>query len=149
VSGDSFTPLQLFFLRRYSPGQALAASMKLSVSLQLLDLGLLVRVINSSQGHYLHTNTEKRNHNANTKHLCPDWASEDSSCFRPLGYPDRLASERAKTVHASDRSATLTGLLPLYPRKDARCSHWMGSWMAPKSSLVAVEKRETLALPGI
>jgi hypothetical protein len=36
-------------------------------------------------------------------------ASEDSSCLRPLGYRDRLASERAKTVHALDRSATVTG----------------------------------------
>jgi hypothetical protein len=39
-------------------------------------------------------------------------ASEDSSCFRPLGYRDRLASERAKTVHASDRSATVSGMDP-------------------------------------
>jgi hypothetical protein len=37
-------------------------------------------------------------------------ASEDSSCLRPLGYPDQLASERAKTVHALDRSATVTGV---------------------------------------
>jgi hypothetical protein len=36
-------------------------------------------------------------------------ASEDSSCLRSLGYRDRLASERAKTVHALDRSATVTG----------------------------------------
>jgi hypothetical protein len=36
-------------------------------------------------------------------------ASEDNSCLRPLGYRDRLASERAKTVHALDRSATVTG----------------------------------------
>jgi hypothetical protein len=36
-------------------------------------------------------------------------ASEDSSCLRPRGYSDRLASEREKTVHALDRSATVTG----------------------------------------
>jgi hypothetical protein len=36
-------------------------------------------------------------------------ASEDSSCLRPLGYCDRLASERAKTVHALDCAATVTG----------------------------------------
>jgi hypothetical protein len=36
-------------------------------------------------------------------------ASEDSSCLRQLGYRDRLASERAETVHALDRSATVTG----------------------------------------
>jgi hypothetical protein len=39
----------------------------------------------------------------------PACASEDSSCLRPLGYRDRLASERAKTVHALDRSANVTG----------------------------------------
>jgi hypothetical protein len=64
------------FLWLYSPIQALAASMKLCVSLQLLDLGqsvgLLGRVISSSQGLYLYTNTEKRIHNINTKHPCPE-----------------------------------------------------------------------------
>jgi hypothetical protein len=36
-------------------------------------------------------------------------ASEDSSCLRPLGYCDRLASERATTVHALDRAVAVTG----------------------------------------
>jgi hypothetical protein len=36
-------------------------------------------------------------------------ATEDSSCLRLRGYCDRLASERAKTVHALDRAATVTG----------------------------------------
>jgi hypothetical protein len=36
-------------------------------------------------------------------------ASEDSSRLRPRGYRDRLASERAKAIHALDRSATVTG----------------------------------------
>jgi hypothetical protein len=75
--------------------------MKLSVSLQLLDLGqsvrLLGRVISSSQGLYLYTNTEKRAHNTNTKHLCSGilthgsgvGASEVNSCLTPLGYRDR------------------------------------------------------------
>jgi hypothetical protein len=53
----------LFFFWVYSPIQALVASMKLSGSLQLLDLGqtvgLLGRVISSSQGLCLYTNTEK------------------------------------------------------------------------------------------
>jgi hypothetical protein len=56
--------LCMFFLWLYSPIQTLAASMQLSVSLQLLDLGQLVgllgRVISSSQGLYLYINTEKR-----------------------------------------------------------------------------------------
>jgi hypothetical protein len=64
----------LFFLWLYSPIQALAASMKLSVSLQLLytgqSVGLLGRVISSSQGLYLYINTEKRTHNTNTKYTC-------------------------------------------------------------------------------
>jgi hypothetical protein len=34
-------------------------------------------------------------------------ASEDSSCLRPCGHCDRLASERAKTVHALDSAATV------------------------------------------
>jgi hypothetical protein len=59
--------LRFFFLWLYSPIHALAASMKLSVSLQLLDLGqsvgLLERVISLLQGLYLYTNTEKRAHN--------------------------------------------------------------------------------------
>jgi hypothetical protein len=73
-----------FFLWLYSPIQALAASMKLSISLQLLDLGqsagLLGWVISSLQGLYLYTNTEKRTHNTNTKHPCPEWDSNPQSC---------------------------------------------------------------------
>jgi hypothetical protein len=56
-------PVTVFFWL-YSQIHVLAASMNLSVLLQLLDLeqsvGLLGRVINSSQGLYLYTNTEKR-----------------------------------------------------------------------------------------
>jgi hypothetical protein len=71
--------------------------MKLSISLQLLDLGesvgLLGRVVSSS---HLYTNTEKRTHNTDTKHALsrirthgPDVrASEESSCIRPLGCRD-------------------------------------------------------------
>jgi hypothetical protein len=76
----------------YSPMQALAASMKISISLQLLDLGQLVgllgRVISLSQCLYLYTNT---------KHPCSEWdlnprsqrpLSEDSSGLRLLSYHD-------------------------------------------------------------
>jgi hypothetical protein len=91
-------PLWFFFLWLYSPIQALATSMKLSVSLQLLDLGqsvgLLGRVISSSQGFYPYTNTEKRTHNTNTKHPWPrrdlNPRSQRPSERRPLGYRDRL-----------------------------------------------------------
>jgi hypothetical protein len=58
---SNFIPLWL-----YRSIQALAASMNLPLSLQLLDLGqsagLLVWVISSSPGLYLYTNTEKRKH---------------------------------------------------------------------------------------
>jgi hypothetical protein len=36
-------------------------------------------------------------------------ASEDSSCLRPRSHCERLAFERAKTVHALDRAATVIG----------------------------------------
>jgi hypothetical protein len=52
-----------FFLWLYSPIQALSASMRLSFSLQLLDLeqsvGLLGRVISSSQNLYISINEIK------------------------------------------------------------------------------------------
>jgi hypothetical protein len=67
--------LYVFFFWLYNPIQALAASMKLSISLQLLDLGLSIglgRVIRSSQGLYLYINTEKLTYNTNTKHPCPE-----------------------------------------------------------------------------
>jgi hypothetical protein len=80
-----------FFLWLYSPTDALAASMTVSVSLQFLDLGqsvgILGRVISSLQGLYLYTNTQKRTH-----HPCPEWDS----------------NLRLKTVYALDRSAAVT-----------------------------------------
>jgi hypothetical protein len=59
--------------------------MKLSVSLQLLDLGqsvgLLGRVISSSQGLYQYINTENLTHNTNTKYPCPEWHSNSRSRY--------------------------------------------------------------------
>jgi hypothetical protein len=84
------------------------------------SVGLLGRRMNPSQSRYLHRTTQTQNKHTHNKHTCPrgirthdhsDRASEDSSRLRPLGYRDRLASERAKTVHALDRSATTTGHL--------------------------------------
>jgi hypothetical protein len=83
------------------------------------SVGLLGRVIGSSQGLYLNTGQQEHRkthtHTPNIHALSGIRthdhglrASEDSSCLRPLGYCDRLASERAKTVHALDRSATVT-----------------------------------------
>jgi hypothetical protein len=65
-------PLPSFFLWFYGPIWALAASMKLSVSLHLQLAEFLGRVTSSAQGVYLYTkNTEKRAHSTNTKHPCP------------------------------------------------------------------------------
>jgi hypothetical protein len=81
-------------------------------------VGLFGLGIRRSQGLYLHTeqhkhriNTHNTNIHASSGILTHDpsvRASEESSCLRPRGYCDRLASERAKTVHALDRAATVT-----------------------------------------
>jgi hypothetical protein len=87
------------------PPQWGAYSILWSVGLiyQFLDhsqtVGLLGRVISSSQGLYLNTgnpNTEKRTHTSNIHALIGTRthdpglrASEDSTCLRPLGYRDR------------------------------------------------------------
>jgi hypothetical protein len=93
--------IQFSFLWRYSPNFGLGLPpWNSSFHFGFLDLrqsvALLGRVISSSQGLYLYTNTEKRTHthtHTNTKHPCPKWDS----------------NPRAKTVHALDRSATVTG----------------------------------------
>jgi hypothetical protein len=70
-------PILVFNVQVTSLIQALAASIKLSVSPQLLDLGQSVElfrwVISLLQGLYLYTNTEKRTHNTDIKHPCPEW----------------------------------------------------------------------------
>jgi hypothetical protein len=99
----SYNMTFFFPLWLYSPIQALAASMKISVSLQLLEpgesVGLLGQVISSSQGLYLYTNTEKP-HTAQAINIHAQSEIE----------PTVPASTRTKTVHALDRSATETGL---------------------------------------
>jgi hypothetical protein len=64
-------------------------------------LGLLGMVMSLSQGLYLYTNTEKRTHTHTHKHYTSmPW----------VGFvPTIPASERAKTVHDLDGSATVTG----------------------------------------
>jgi hypothetical protein len=67
------------------------------------SIGLLGWVISSSQGLYLYKNTEKRTH---TKTL---------NIHALSGFePTIPASERAKTVRALDRSATVTGTINPY-----------------------------------
>jgi hypothetical protein len=64
----------------------------------LQTVELLGRVISSSQGLYLNTGQQKHRINTYT--------------------PTIPASERAKTVHALDRSATVTGLLNVSLQKE-------------------------------
>jgi hypothetical protein len=92
-----------FLLSRYSPNLGLGLPPWNSpFHFDYLDLrhslGLLGRVISSTQGLYLYTNTEKRTHTHKHQTSMP-WvgdsniwsrASEDSACLRPLGYRDRL-----------------------------------------------------------
>jgi hypothetical protein len=79
---NCFTKI-FFFLWRYSPNLGLdLPPWNSPFHFVFLDLrrsvGPLGRVISSSQGLYLHTNTEKRTH-TNTTHPCPDWDSNSRS----------------------------------------------------------------------
>jgi hypothetical protein len=76
-----------------------------SVSWSFLQtVGLLGRVISSSQGLYLNTGKHKQNNHIDTPnihalggiriHDLGFRASEDSACLRPLGYRDRLWLQR-------------------------------------------------------
>jgi hypothetical protein len=113
------TALRFFFL--YS------SLLGLGCFFQFLDVtqaaGLLGRGISPSQCLYLNTGQHKQNKHIYTPnihalsgirtHYHSVRAREDSLCLRALGYRDRLASARAKTVHALDRSATVTGAVEL------------------------------------
>jgi hypothetical protein len=93
-----------FFLWRYSPNLGLGlppwnSPFHFGFLYLRQTVGLLERVISSSQGLYLYTNTEKLTHTQtlNTHalseirtHDSGFGASEDSACLRPLGYRDRL-----------------------------------------------------------
>jgi hypothetical protein len=66
--------------------------------------GLLGRVISSSQGLFLNRGEHKHRINTYTQQTSMPWVG-----FEPM----ITASELAKTVHALDRSVTLTGLVSL------------------------------------
>jgi hypothetical protein len=91
-NNDSF--IYIFFSLALQFPWALASAF--SFMIILLTVGLLGRVISSSQSLYLSTQN-KYIHIPNIHALCGIWshdpdfrASEDSSCPRPLGYCDRL-----------------------------------------------------------
>jgi hypothetical protein len=98
--------LYYYFPWRYSPNLGLGLPPRNSLfHLGFLDLrqlvGLLGRAISSSQGLYLYTNTEKRTHTY-TQTL-------NINALSGIRTNDPIpASERAKTVHALDRSVTVT-----------------------------------------
>jgi hypothetical protein len=53
-----------------------------------------------------------------------------------------VASERAKTIHALDRSATVTGLCCFTPGERTPVTHWIGDWVRLRVVLDAVVKRK-------
>jgi hypothetical protein len=115
--------------------------MKLSVSLQLLDLGeavgLLGWVISSSQGLYLYTNTEKRTYNTNTKQPCPEEDSNPQS---------RRSRERRQFM--PDRSATVTGEQALLNRKLSGYDilMWYNIWRKFKHISMVIKMRSCLQI---
>jgi hypothetical protein len=71
----------------------------------LQSVGLLGRGINRSQGRFLHT--EQHKHSEYTHTHTHTHISMSSVGFEPM----ILVLERAKTVHALDRAATVTGTI--------------------------------------
>jgi hypothetical protein len=93
-----------FFLLLYSPLGPWPLLFSFMIILQ--TVGLLGRVISSSQGFYL--NTGQHTHRIN--------ASTHQTSMPFVGFePTIPASERAKTVHALDLSGTVTGILHMLP----------------------------------
>jgi hypothetical protein len=91
--------LRVFFSLLLQPHWGLASDFHFMIILQMV--GLLRRVISSSQGLYLNIWQHEHRINTHTKYPCLVWDSN----------PRSPASELAKTVHALDRSATVTGCL--------------------------------------
>jgi hypothetical protein len=94
---------RFFFHWLYSPLEPWPLIFGFMIILQ--TVGLLGRVISSKQGLYLNTGQHKHRINTYTHQT-----SMPCMRFEPM-IP---ASERAKTVHALDRSATVTGHEPNY-----------------------------------
>jgi hypothetical protein len=93
-----------FFFWLYNPPWALASDF-FSFMIIFQTVGLLWRVISSSQGPYLNTGKHKNRINTHTY----------QTSIPCVGFePTIPASEWAKTVHALDHSATLTSHLSFY-----------------------------------
>jgi hypothetical protein len=94
-----------FFLFFTGPTAPLSPGLWFSFMIILQTVGLLGRVISSSKGLYLNTGQHKHRINTythQTSMLC-------------VGFESTIpASERAKTVHALDRSDTVTGKILSY-----------------------------------
>jgi hypothetical protein len=87
-----------FFSLALQPPWALASSFSFMIILQTVRL--LRRVISPSQGLYLNTGQHKHRVNIYTHQTSIPWVGLE---------PTIPASQRTKTVHALDRSATVTG----------------------------------------
>jgi hypothetical protein len=101
--GELHHILTIFFHWLYSPLGLWPLMFSFMIILQ--TVGLLGRVITSSQGLYLNTGQHKHRINRYTYQT-----SVPCVGFEPM----ISASERAKTVHALDRSATVTGWVTNY-----------------------------------
>jgi hypothetical protein len=101
----------------------------------LQTVGLLGRVISSSQGLYLiYRTTQTQN-----KHI-----HQTSMPF--VGFePTIPASERAKTVHALDSSATVTGILRYYSTnfREGQGKTMKDPRPSPESGSIRVRRRES------
>jgi hypothetical protein len=98
----STAPVEFFFQWLYSPLGLWLLIFRFTIILQ--TVGLIGRVISSSQGLYL--NTRQHKHRINTYRY---QTSMPCVGFEPM-IP---VSKRTKTVHALDRSATVTGPVEL------------------------------------
>jgi hypothetical protein len=102
----------------------------LSVLWSFLEtVGLLGRVISSSQGFYLNTGQHKHRLNRYTH-------QKSMPCVE--FEPTIPASERAETVHALDRSVTVTGGMDFSPRFSAY------RMIVPYGTLIAHPRRDSL-----
>jgi hypothetical protein len=122
-----------FFLWRYSPNSGLGLPpWNFPFHFSLLDLrhsvGLLGRVISSSQGLYPYTNIEKRTHTCIHKHQTSmPWVGFE---------PTIPASERAKTVHE-----LLWVHWPILTRVNTREQEWKSACWKSASLLSFIIKK--------